>query len=187
MDIRLTEKHSVNINTTMEKHVLLMLFYYSNFSAVKIDNTSIYLHANSKGEPEVITENNIAKAKVDIISNSSAEHDVWVNVSDVVQQLVNAPLIDKEDGNFSYIDWKKEFITVSTSLSEANSAIRFRLDDIPALRPEHVEICNSMYPQVENIGLQGDNIFQALITSRIVKAKLCVNINDPLSTYVVEV
>ena len=100
---------------------------------------------------------------------------------------MSASLLDSEDGNFSYIDWDKKYITISTNLSEANSAIRFKLEDIPTLKSENTEICNAMNPKVENIGIQGDDIFQALITSRIIKAKLSVDINNPLNSTVVEV
>lgn len=191
MIIKLTEKHSVEINTLMEKHVLMTLLYDNRFSSVKIDNTSIYLHSDSNGSPEVIYGSNFrtSKAKVSIIAANpdNNENDVWVDVNNVMQQLMSASLLDSEDGNFSYIDWDKKYITISTNLSEANSAIRFKLEEIPTLKSENTEICNAMNPKVENIGIQGDDIFQALITSRIIKAKLSVDINNPLNSTVVEV
>ena len=190
-NVKLSEKHSVRINTMMEKHVLMMLLCNNKFSSVKIDNTCIYLQSDSEGRPEVVYTTNFttSKAKVNIIGSEpdDIESDVWVDVNSVVQQLFNADLSDSEDGSFAYIDWDKKFITISTNLSEVNSGIRFRLDDIPALKSENTEICNAMNPKIENMGLQGNDIFQALITSRIIKAKILVDINNPLNTYVIEV
>ena len=187
MKLKLTETLSIQVNTSMEKHVLMMLLYYNKFSSVKIDNTAIYLHSNSDGDPEVIYGNTFktVKAKVSIINNAGIFEE-WLDVSNITQQLTDAVLSDTEDGKFSYIDWEKQYITVSTNLSEVNSGIRFKLNDIPSLKSENIEICNAMNPKVENIGLEGGK-FQAFITSRIIKAKLSVDINNPLDTFVVEV
>ena len=192
VNVKLTEKNSIEINTMMEKHVLMMLLYDNKFSAIKIGDISIYLHDNSNGMPEVIYGDNfrVSKVKVDIVNAklNDSENGVWIDVRYVAQQLINtSSLSDKEDGNFTYIDWDKKFVTVATNLSDVNSIIRFKLDDIPELKSENTEICSSVHPKVENIGWQEDNMFQALISSKIIKAQLCVDTYNPLNTYAVEI
>lgn len=192
-NVKLTEKNSITISTIMEKHVLMMLLYDNKVSAIKIGDISMYLHDNSDGEPEVIYGDSlrVSKAKVDIINAklNDNENDVWIDVPYIIQQLINtSELSDKEDGNFTYIDWDKKFVTVATNLSDINSIIRFKLDDIPELKPENTEICTHMHPDIENIGWQEENnIFQALITSKIIKAQLCVDTYNPLNTYAIEI
>lgn len=192
MIIKLTEKHSIEINTIMEKQVLMMLLYDNKLSAVKIGNTSIYLQSNSDGEPDIITGDSfrVSKAKVTIINNdlNFAENNVLIDVRYVAQQLINtSSLLCNEDGNFSYIDWDMKFATITTNLADINSRIRFKLDDIPDLKPENTEICTYIHPEIENLGLEEDNIFKALITSNLIKAKLCVDVTNPLDTYAVEI
>ena len=172
----------------------MMLLYDNKFSAIKIGNISIYLHSNSNGEPEVIYGDSfrVSKVKVDIINSrlNDNENNVWIDIHYVAQQLINAVLLlsNKEDGNFSYIDWDKKFVTVATNLSDVNSRIRFKLDDIPELKSENTEICSSVHPDVENIGWEEDNnIFKALISSKVIKAQLCVDTYNPLNTYAVEI
>lgn len=190
-NVKLTEKHSIEINTIMEKQVLMMLLYDNKFSAVKIGNTSIYLHSNSNGEPEVVYGDGfrISKAKVDIISDDPDNNgnDIWVDVRYVAQQLINTSSLNKEDGKFSYIDWDKKFVTVATDLSDINSRIRFKLDDIPELKSENTEICSLIHPEIDNLGWEENNIFKALIITDIIRAELSIDIDNPLNTYVIEV
>ena len=191
IEVKLTEKHSVKINTIMEKNVLMKLLYNNELSAIKIGGLCIYLHSDPDGAPDVVYGDSfrIAKAKIDIIdeNSNSIEKDILVDVRYIAQQLLSVPLSNGEDGEFSYIDWDKKFVTVATNLADINSRVKFKLDDIPELKSENVEMCSFVHPEVENIGLDENNNFQAIIKTKIIKAKLFVDVENPLNTHTIEV
>ncbi len=186
----LTENCNMIINTEHEKLVLTRMIRDHKIGEAKINNTYIYLCSDPLGKPDV--QNNKVRVLLKYMDKTYnfVEETTWLDITYIMNELENIELSSERDGNFSYIDWESEYITISTnnSFSPYNSRIQFKLHDIPELDSRNTVIYGEPAPWIDNIGVNDNNIFKARIRSKHGRKNnvlLTVNMNEPLDSLAV--
>lgn len=183
--VKLTERCNIFLNTSMEKHVLLLLLSKNEISSVRIWDQYIYLFSDPNNYPDAVQG---IKARVMLRYTDDnmniIEEEANIDVRDVEKQLEDVTLINDDYGDFSYVDWNQEYVTVST---DCNSVIRFKPADIPELNSENTDIWGyNIHPKVENIGRDKTGKFQAYVSNEKITIKITVDSNEYLDSKAVE-
>ena len=188
MTFELTKNCSVTITTELEKQVFITLLD-GNISSLRLWDTYIYLYSDSIGRPDIF--NGMARVKLRYTNaelDTIEEEDAIIDARDIKRRIEQKYFTNTKDGDFSYIDWDYEFVTITTDLAECNSCIIFKINDIPNLNQINTDICGEAYPNVENIGYDEDGKFHAIITSKSGKrAALTVDMDGFLNSSAVEI
>ena len=116
------------------------------------------------------------------------EEMTWVDITYTMIQLNYAEVSSEIDGNFSYIDWEQEYMTISIceAPNQHNSRIQFRFCSIPKLDSRETVLYGEENPRVDNVGLNG-NLFTAFLRSKFSnknRLKLTINLAEPLDSQV---
>lgn len=187
--VYLTEKCNVIVNTENEKDVLTRLVRDHKISEAKINGVYIYLCSDPLGRPDV--ENNKVRVLLKYMDKNHKfiEEMTWVDITYTMIQLNYAEVSSEIDGNFSYIDWEQEYMTMSIceAPNQHNSRIQFRFCSIPKLDSRETVLYGEENPRVDNVGLNG-NLFTAFLRSKFSnknRLKLTINLAEPLDSQVV--
>lgn len=185
--LKLTEKCNLVINTLMEKQALLMLLEQNVLSELRIGSTLICVYGDSIGQPDNCNGRVRVNIKYVDKNHNIIEEDDSIDVYTIKQQLTGYRLRDDIDGDYSYIDWNEDFVTISDT-GKGNRRIIFSRAEFPFLSSSNTDIFGSVYPNVQNLGFDEDGMFNVIITSKTTGAKVRLFIDpaDSLDSYFTE-
>ena len=185
--IKLTENLIIEVNTLAEQDALMNMLYNNELSDLKIEGRRISLCSNPNNKPDVVYGNEafrVIKARIGYTDNNGLDVTEIVDVWDVKRQLDAAQLTNEQGyGNFSYIDWQMEYVTIAKRYNK----VKYKMYEAPKLSPENTEINVTIYPIIKNLGMSDNKMFESVITAKVVddmEVKLFMDVTNPLDSYI---
>lgn len=190
MIVQLTENCNLLLNTLNEKRVLYKLIADHKIGEAKINGVYIYLCTSGLYEPDVVNGKSRVCLRYLNKNHERVEEYAYIDKFLLDMQIDESKLNDRIDGNFSYVDWNSEYLTMTTKRSpKPNSRIRFRLYDSNVIKPESINTFGEEDPVVYDVEYDDNNKFAASLMSSIsnIYTRMYIDMNEPLDSYAIVV